>query len=82
MPRLLERIKAGERVEHYETQRRRKDGRSIPISLSVSPIFDENGRIVGATKISRDISSERRCAPTSRSAKDFCDQFSKPFPTR
>ena len=60
MPRLLARIKAGERIDHYETQRRHKDGRSIPISLSVSPIFDENGQLTGATKISRDISNELR----------------------
>ncbi len=60
MPRLLARIKAGERIEHYETERRRKDGRSVPISLSVSPIFDANGRLSGATKISRDISNEWR----------------------
>jgi two-component system sensor kinase FixL len=59
MPRLLAQIKAGERIEHYETERRHKDGRSIPISLSVSPIFDESGRLAGATKISRDISIER-----------------------
>src|SRR5579872_1911159 len=60
VPRLLARIKAGERIDHYETERRHKDGRSIPISLSVSPIFDESGRLAGATKISRDISGERR----------------------
>jgi two-component system, LuxR family, sensor kinase FixL len=60
MPRLLARIKAGERVDHYETERRHKEGRSIPISLSVSPILDENGRLVGATKFSRDVSNERR----------------------
>jgi two-component system, LuxR family, sensor kinase FixL len=60
MPRLLARIKAGERIAHYETERRRKDGRSVPISLSVSPIFDANGRLSGATKISRDISNEWR----------------------
>ncbi len=60
MPRLLARIKVGERIEHYETERRHKDGRSIPISLSVSPILDDAGRIVGATKISRDIGNERR----------------------
>lgn len=60
MPHLLARIKAGERIEHYETERRRKDDRVVPISLSVSPIFDEAGRLAGATKISRDISNERR----------------------
>jgi two-component system, LuxR family, sensor kinase FixL len=60
MPRMLERIKAGERIAHYETERRRKDGRIIPVSLTVSPIRDETGRIVGASKIARDIGPVKR----------------------
>jgi PAS domain S-box-containing protein len=58
---ILERIKNGERVEHYETVRRAKDGRRVNISLSVSPIFDEAGVMVGASKIARDI-TERKIA--------------------
>jgi two-component system CheB/CheR fusion protein len=61
MPAILERIRRGEKVEHYETVRRRKDGTLINISLTVSPIHDEKGRIVGASKIARDI-SERKWA--------------------
>jgi PAS domain S-box-containing protein len=57
---ILERIKHGERVEHFETFRVRKDGRLVPISLTVSPLYDCEGNIVGASKISRDISQRHR----------------------
>lgn len=57
---ILSKIRAGERIEHYETQRRRKDGSIIDLSLSISPIFDEEGRVVGASKIARDISLRKR----------------------
>ena len=56
---VLERILRGERVDHYETQRRRKDGATLDISLSVSPICNAEGRIVGASKIARDISATK-----------------------
>ena len=62
---VLDRIRRGERVDHYETIRRRKDGTTLPISLTVSPIFDEKGVVVGASKIARDI-SERRVADEQR----------------
>jgi PAS domain S-box-containing protein len=58
-PRILARIRAGERVEHFETIRRRKDGRPIDISLTISPIRDESGRITGASKIARDITERK-----------------------
>ncbi len=54
-PEILARIKRGEVLEHYETVRRRKDGRLIDISLTVSPLRDGSGTIVGASKIARDI---------------------------
>jgi two-component system sensor kinase FixL len=60
MLRILERIRRGERVQRYETQRRRKDGRILDIALSVSPVHDEAGRIVGALKIARDITGAKR----------------------
>lgn len=60
-PEILSRIRRGEQVHHYETIRQRKDGRLVDISLTVSPIKDENGRIVGASKIARDI-TERKIA--------------------
>jgi two-component sensor histidine kinase len=61
-PGILKRIRAGERVEHYETKRRRKDGSLIDISLTVSPVRDGSGKIVGASKIARDISERKRAA--------------------
>ena len=60
MPLILERIRRGERVDHYDTLRRRKDGSLVEISLTVSPIRDERGLIIGASKIARDISERRR----------------------
>jgi PAS domain S-box-containing protein len=60
MPRILERIRQGLRVEHFETVRRRKDGSLIEISLTVSPIRNSEGHLVGASKIARDISDRRQ----------------------
>jgi PAS domain S-box-containing protein len=58
-PQILSRIRAGERVDHFETIRQRKDGRLLDISLSISPIRDEWGRIMGASKIARDITEKK-----------------------
>ena len=60
-PHILGKIRAGERIEHYETRRMRKDGQTFDIALTVSPIKDQTGRVVGASKIVRDI-SERKAA--------------------
>ena len=57
---FLSRIRRGEPVEHYETTRRRKDGSLVDISLTVSPVRDASGRVVGASKIARDISERKR----------------------
>jgi len=57
---VLARIRAGEAVTHYETIRLRKDGTPIPISLTVSPIYDDAGVVVGASKIARDITERSR----------------------
>ena len=57
---ILDKIKKGERIEHYETIRVRKDGTLIDVSLSVSPIKTEDGKIIGASKIVRDITSRRQ----------------------
>lgn len=58
-PGIVARISRGEKIDHYETIRVTKDGRSIDISLTVSPIVDSDGRIVGASKIARDITGRR-----------------------
>ena len=59
-PGILKRIRAGERIEHYETIRQHKDGRLIDISLTVSPVRDNDGRVVGASKIARNITERKR----------------------
>jgi len=65
-PEILGRIRRGERIEHYETVRRRKDGSPIEISLTVSPIRDERGRVTGASKIARDITERKRIVEHER----------------
>jgi two-component system, chemotaxis family, CheB/CheR fusion protein len=66
MPVILESIRRGEKVDHYETVRRCKDGSLVDISLTVSPIRDETGRIVGASKIARDITAQKRLEERQR----------------
>jgi two-component system sensor kinase FixL len=60
MIEILGRIKRGERVHHYETMRRHKGGAILHISLSVSPIYDADGRLIGASKVSRDITAAEK----------------------
>ena len=57
---VLAKIRAGEKVEHYETIRQHKDGRRLNISLTVSPIRDDTGTVVGASKVARDITEQTR----------------------
>ena len=59
-------IRSGRSVTHFETLRQRKDGRFIPISLTVSPIFDDGGRVIGASKIARDITDRTQAAAAMR----------------
>ncbi|MEY9999931.1 PAS domain S-box protein [Sinorhizobium fredii] len=59
-PKILKRIRSGERIDHYQTTRRRKDGALLEISLTVSPVRDAAGRIVGASKIAHDITEQKR----------------------
>ena len=59
-PEILGRIRRGERIEHYETVRLRKDGSLIDISLSVSPVKDLNGKVIGASKIARNITERKQ----------------------
>jgi PAS domain S-box-containing protein len=59
-PSILARLRKGQRIEHYQTVRRRKDGELIDISLSVSPLADSTGKIVGASKIARDVTVHRQ----------------------
>jgi PAS domain S-box-containing protein len=59
-PGILARIGRGERIDHYETVRQRKDGRLINISLTVSPLRDPSGKIIGASKVARDITERHQ----------------------
>ena len=56
---ILAKIRAGERIEHFETTRMRKDGKKVDVSLTVSPVRDSLGRLIGASKIARDISAQK-----------------------
>ena len=62
---ILGRIRRGERVEHYETVRRRKDGSSINVAITVSPIFDSRGNVIAASKIARDVTERSTTARAS-----------------
>src|SRR3954465_16050681 len=68
-PGILAQIQAGERIEHFETVRVTKDGRRLDVSLTVSPIKDGNGKIVGAAKIARDITQQRKLEDALRTTE-------------
>ena len=57
---ILDRIRRGERIDHYETRRRRKDGKIIDVSLTISPVWDSFGHLLGASKVARDITAAKR----------------------
>ena len=67
--RILDRLRRGERVEHFETVRVAKDGRRLDISLTVSPIRDHAGQVIGASKIARDITEQKRAGDALRESE-------------
>ncbi len=69
-PRIIERISRGERVEHFDTIRRRKDGSLVDVSLSISPVRDGSGKIIGASKIARNISGRKRMEERLRRSEE------------
>ncbi len=69
-PGILESIRRGERIEHYETVRQRKDGSLLDVSLTVSPIRDAQGSIVGASKIARNITQRKRVEVALRASEE------------
>ena len=71
-PAILARLRRGDRVDHFETVRRRKDGVLRDISLTISPVRDDRGRIVGASKIARDVTDHRRA---ERAIQDLNSQL-------
>ncbi len=66
---ILERLRRGERVEHFETVRVRKDGGMLDTSLTISPVKDSQGRVIGASKIARDITAQKRAEQTLRESE-------------
>jgi PAS domain S-box-containing protein len=72
---VIARIRAGESVEHFETVRRRKDGTLLDISLTVSPVRAPDGQIVGASKIARDVTEQRRLRAAAEEASRMKDEF-------
>jgi PAS domain S-box-containing protein len=72
-PGILERIRRGDRVDHYETIRRRKDGTLFDVSLTISPIADSQGKIIGASKIARDITEHKRAQQALREAHELLE---------
>lgn len=74
-PGILDRIRRGEPIDHYETIRRRKDGTLLNVSLTVSPLRDSEGRVVGASKIARDITERKRTEDALREADRRKNEF-------
>jgi PAS domain S-box-containing protein len=72
---ILARLRRGERIVHFETVRVRKDGRRIDISLTISPVRDAKGRVVGASKVARDITEKKRAEEAVREADRMKDEF-------
>ncbi len=72
---ILRRLRAGERIAHYETVRLRKDGARVDVALTISPVRDPTGRIIGASKIVRDNSETRRAAAALRASEERLRTF-------
>ncbi len=67
---ILGRLKRGERVDHFQTVRRRKDGSRLDVSLTISPVRDSSGRIIGASKVARDVTAQRHAADALRESEE------------
>jgi len=82
MSQLIEAIRRGERVDHYETVRRHKNGRQIFVSLTLSGILDAEGKVIGISKISRDISTRKAADETLSRQANLLDQVYEPIMVR
>lgn len=69
-PRIIGEIRAGRRIEHFETLRKKKSGELVEVSLTVSPVMDERGEVIGASKILRDITERKRSEQLLREQQD------------
>jgi PAS domain S-box-containing protein len=74
---LLERLRRGEEIRHYETERRTKEGRRIRVSLTISPVKDSSGRIIGASKIVRDVTERDQFLARERAARTQAEEASR-----
>jgi PAS domain S-box-containing protein len=72
LPEILDRLRRGERIDHYRTERVRKDGTKLLVSVSISPVHDSDGRIIGASAIARDITAQERAI---QEALELREQF-------
>jgi PAS domain S-box-containing protein len=63
---IIARLRRGERIDHFQTVRRRKDGTLIDVSVTISPLQDSSGQIIGASKVARDITAQKRAEETVR----------------
>ena len=72
LPQIMEQLRRGERVDHYHTERVRKDGSRISVSVTISPVHDSEGRIVGASAIARDVTEQERAV---RDALELREEF-------
>ena len=70
LPAIMEQLKRGERIEHFETKRLRKDGSQVDVSVTISPVKRADGKIIGASKIARDITARKRAEQTTRFLAD------------
>jgi PAS domain S-box-containing protein len=79
-PRILARLRRGDHVDHFETVRRRKDGALLDISLTISPVKDARGVVIGASKIARDISERKRIQAALRASETRFRQLADTMP--
>ncbi|HWD20687.1 MAG TPA: PAS domain S-box protein [Verrucomicrobiae bacterium] len=79
-PGILDRVRHGERIDHYETVRRRKDGVCVDISLAVSPIRDMQGEVIGASKIARDITDRKAAEAALRRSEGLLRELADSMP--
>ena len=67
---ILARLRKGERIDHFQTVRMRKDGTTLDVSLSISPVRDATGKVIGASKVARDITAQKRAQQAARESEE------------
>ena len=82
VPQILERLRQGEHIDHYESLCRRKDGEQFPVDLTISPIYDTKGRIIGTSSIVRDITERKRAEEALRASHQIIEGIINAIPVR